>query len=313
MRNSTRSLGRQLLVPALLMVLLLSACGSADADATPTMGVDAIFTAAFQTLEAQQATQLALTPPTNTPSPSPFPTLPPPSPASTLPPLIGSTPLGGSTVCDNAAYVADVTIPDGTTIKAGEKFTKTWKIYNSGSCAWTTAYKIAFDSGEGMGGATTLLAAAVPAGQQADISVQLTAPTTNGTYKSNWRMQNASGVGFGNVVYVEIKVGSGSSASVTPGPSPTPGGPTATSNSGNYNVSGNAGAGSVRIDCIGAGNKPDFVETSSDSGAFTCVVPWNWDGEIVPSRNNWSFNPTSLPVDNVQGNVGGFNFTATGP
>jgi hypothetical protein len=115
------------------------------------------------------------------------------------------------------------------------------------------------------------------------------------------------------VVYVEIKVGSGSSASATPGPSPTPGGPTATSNSGNYNVSGNAGAGSVRIDCIGAGNKPDFDVMSNDIGAFTCVVPWNWDGELVPSRNNYSFYPPSLLVDNVQGNVGGFNFTATGP
>jgi hypothetical protein len=301
-----------MLVPALIVVLLLSACGSADADATPTMGVDAIFTAAFQTLEAQQATQLALTPPTNTPSPSPFPTLPPPSPASTLPPLGGTTPLGGSTVCDNAAYVADVTIPDGTTIKAGEKFTKTWKIYNSGSCAWTTAYKLAFDSGEAMGGATTLLSVAVPAGQQADVSVVLTAPATNGTFRGNWRMQNASGVGFGNVVYVEIKVGSGSSASVTPGPSPTPGGPTATS-SGMYNVTGNAGTGSVRIDCIGAGSKPDYDVMSSDSGAFTCTVPWNWDGEIVPSRNNYTFNPASRLVDNVQGNVGGFDFTATGP
>jgi hypothetical protein len=309
MRNSTRSLGRQLLVPALLMVLLLSACGAAPADATPTMGVDAIFTAAFQTLEAQQATQLALTPPTNTPSPSPFPTLPPPSPASTLPPLTGSTPLPGGSVCDNAAYVADVTIPDGTTIKAGEKFTKTWKIYNSGSCAWTTAYKIAFDSGEGMGGAATLLSAAVPAGQQADISVVLTAPNTNGTFRGNWRMQNASGVGFGNVVYVEIKVGSGSTASVTPGPSPT-GGPSPTSSSGMYNVSGNAGgAGSVLIDCIGTLNKPDYQVTSSDNGNFTCIVPWNWEGEIVPSKNNLVFNPTSIFVPNVTGNVGGFNFT----
>jgi hypothetical protein len=122
-------------------------------------------------------------------------------------------------------------------------------------------------------------------------------------------MQNASGVGFGNVVYVEIKVGSGSSASVTPGPSPTPGGPTATS-SGLYSVSGNAGTGSADIHCDGAGGKPSIYTTSNDSGAFTCMVPWNWDGEIIPTRGNWIFDPTSLPVDNVQGNVSGYNFTA---
>jgi hypothetical protein len=126
-------------------------------------------------------------------------------------------------------------------------------------------------------------------------------------------MQNASGVGFGNVVYVEIKVGSGSSASVTPGPSPTPGGPTATGSSGNYNVSGDADTNSVSIDCLGAGNKPDFHVTSNDNGDFTCVVPWNWDGEIVPSKGNWTFAPSSLPVPNVQGNVSGFNFTASPP
>ena len=312
MRNSTRSLGRRLLVPALLMVLLLSACGSADADATPTMGVDAIFTAAFQTLEAQQATQLALTPPTNTPSPSPFPTLPPPSPASTLPPLIGSTPLGGSTVCDNAAYVADVTIPDGTTIKAGEKFTKTWKIYNSGSCAWTTAYKIAFDSGEGMGGAATLLSAAVPAGQQADVSVVLTAPNTNGTFRSNWRMQNAAGVGFGNVVYVEIKVGSGSGATVTPGPSPTPGGPTATSSGSTFTISGNAGVGSgVSVTCVGDGQKPTVDASVNNNGDYTCTVPIHWRGYVEPFKQGWNFTPAQSPQfdDVLQNQV--YNFTAS--
>ena len=312
MRITQRTLGHHLLVPCLLLVVILTACGSGNADATPTLSVDAIFTAAAQTIAAQQATELALTPPTNTPSPSPFPTLPPPSPIATFA-FGSSTPLtGGAGQCDNAAYVSDVSIPDGTTIKAGEKFTKTWRIYNSGSCAWTTAYKLVYDSGDAMGGATTLIPAAVPAGQQTDISVAMTAPTTNGTFKGNWRMQNDKGLGFGNVVYVEIKVGSGSSATVTPGPSPTPGGPTATG-TGNYNVSGNADAGSVRIDCIGAGSKPDFDVMSSDNGNYTCVVPWNWDGQIVPSRNNYSFSPTSLFVDNVKGNVGGYDFVATPP
>jgi len=296
---------------ALLIVVLLTACGSADADATPTMGVDAIFTAAFQTLEAQQATQLALTPPTNTPSPSPFPTLPPPSPASTLPPLTGSTPLGGGAgVCDNSAYVADVTIPDGTTIKAGEKFTKTWKIYNSGSCAWTTSYKIAFDSGEAMGGATTVLSAAVPAGQQADISVQLTAPNTNGTFRGNWRMQNASGVGFGNVVYVEIKVGSGSGATVTPGPSPT-GGPTSATT---HRISGWAGVGSgVTVTCVGANqNKPTVQATVDNNGNYFCDVVNHWAGSIEPSKPGWDFTPPSITgIDDVTADLPNQDFVAS--
>ena len=100
---------------------------------------------------------------------------------------------GGVSSCDNSAFVSDVTIPDGTMIKPGEKFTKTWRMYNSGTCNWTTSYKIAFDSGDAMGGATTVLPAQVNSGSQMDISVAMMAPTFNGTFKGNWRMQNATG------------------------------------------------------------------------------------------------------------------------
>ena len=48
----------------ILLALTLSACGSGNADATPTFSLDAIYTSAAQTFTAQQATQLALTPPT---------------------------------------------------------------------------------------------------------------------------------------------------------------------------------------------------------------------------------------------------------
>ncbi|MFH1185963.1 MAG: NBR1-Ig-like domain-containing protein [Chloroflexota bacterium] len=287
MRITQESLGRQFLVPSLLLVVMLTACGSGNADATPTLGVDAIFTAAAQTIEAQQATELALTPPTNTPAPSPFPTLPPPSPVATFA-FASSTPLtGGASLCDNSAYVADVSIPDGTTIKAGEKFTKTWRIYNSGSCAWTTAYKLVFDSGDAMGGATTLIPAAVPAGQQTDISVAMTAPTTNGTFKGNWRMQNDKGLSFGNVIYVEIKVGSGSGTAAP------------TSASGTITISGTLNVGEVTISFSSASSTPTVTYTS---GGYSFTVPSGWSGTITPSKGNsgnWSFDPSSWTFTNV--------------
>ena len=119
----------------------------------------------------------------------------PPSPVATIS-FVSSTPPsgGGASACDNATFVSDVTIPDGTTMKPGEKFTKTWRMYNSGTCNWTTGYKWVFVSGDAMGGATTVLPAQVNSGSQTDISVALTAPTTNGTFKGYWRMQNATGV-----------------------------------------------------------------------------------------------------------------------
>jgi len=294
MRTTQSSLGRQLLVPSLLLIVILTACGSSNADVTPTLSVDAIFTAAFQTLEAQQATQLALTPPTSTPSPSPFPTLPPPSPIATFA-FASSTPLtGGASLCDNAAYVSDVSIPDGTTIKAGEKFTKTWRIYNSGSCAWTTSYKLAFDSGDSMGGATTVLAAAVPSGSQTDISVAMTAPTTNGTFKGNWRMQNDKGLGFGSVVYVEIKVGAGG-PTATAGPSPTAG-------TGLVTISGNAERPDVLITYTGTGSNPSGSTTGDGAGNYSFSVPSGWSGTVVPSKGVFTFLPVNRSYTNIATN-----------
>jgi hypothetical protein len=308
MRTQVNGQAHKLLVSSILFALVLAGCAPSEANITPTLSMDAIFTVAAETMRAQEATQLALTPPTDTPSPSPFPTLPPASPLPTLS-IASSTP-GGVSACDNMAYVSDVTIPDGTTLKPGEKFTKTWKIYNSGSCNWTTSYKLAFASGEPMSGATTVLPAQVNSGSQADISVALTAPTTNGTFRSNWRMQNASGQSFGNVIYVEIKVGAGST--VTPGPSPT-GGPTATGGS-TFILSGNTQEGSgTTVTCVGKNeNKPTVVATVDNNGNYSCTVPLHWAGTIEPVKGTWTFTPQFVsPIDDVTANMSGLDFTAT--
>jgi hypothetical protein len=89
----------------------------------------------------------------------------------------------------------------------GQSFTKTWKVLNSGSCAWDAGFKFAFTTGNALGGSTVALSSAVASGAQYDVSVPMTAPTTAGTYQSNWRMQTAGGQFFGNEVYVIIVVG----------------------------------------------------------------------------------------------------------
>ncbi len=58
------------------------------------------------------------TPPTATPTRTPGPATVPPS------------------SCDKAQFVSDVTIPDGTVMSPGQKFTKTWSLKNVGTCAW---------------------------------------------------------------------------------------------------------------------------------------------------------------------------------
>ena len=86
MRNQQQNKRHLLIIVTAVLMLGLTACGPGNADATPTMSVDAIYTAAFHTLAAQQATQLALTPPTPSPSPTIAPTVAPPTAAATAAP-----------------------------------------------------------------------------------------------------------------------------------------------------------------------------------------------------------------------------------
>ena len=208
MPTSNRRIGPLGLTLSILVVVSLSACGVKAADTTPTAGVEEIFTAAYETFQAQQATEMAMTPPTPLASPTLFPTLAPPPTQGTIG-LATATKSSGGSGCNNATYVKDVTIPDNTVVDPGAKFNKTWELLNSGTCAWNTSYKLAFSDGEQMDGASTNVAVAVPSGSVADITVAMVAPSDPGTYKGNWQMQTDTGISFGNIIYVQIKVGAG--------------------------------------------------------------------------------------------------------
>ena len=219
MRKHRSYISHLLPMAAIMAVFTLAACGPAKPAPTPTMSVNAIYTAAFQTLTSQQATQLALTPPTPMPTSTPPPTVAPPP---TLNPGLGfGSPTtaagGGAKACDSSVYVNDVTIPDGTVVDAGKKFTKTWTVMNNGTCTWSASYKLVLVGGEAMGGSSVPVPASVPPGQQVQISVVLTAPTAAGSYTGSWQLQNASSQPFGNVITVVIKVGAASSATNTTG------------------------------------------------------------------------------------------------
>jgi hypothetical protein len=137
--------------------------------------------------------------PTTTSTTAPFPTLP--GVTATIAP-----PASPTSTCDVAQFVQDVTVPDDTIIAPNANFTKTWRLKNIGTCSWTPSYAIVFLNGEAMSGpATQALTANVNAGQTVDLSVNLKAPASNGTYTGNWRLRNGAGVTFTNF-YVRIKV-----------------------------------------------------------------------------------------------------------
>lgn len=126
--------------------------------------------------------------PTRTPVvPTRTPTSVPTVPASTIAPP-----------AERMEFVKDVTIPDGTVLTSGSKFTKTWRIKNTGTSTWTTSYQLVFYSGNAMGGkAAYNLPASVKPGEMLDLSIELTAPATAGSFKGLWYLRNPSGVNFG--------------------------------------------------------------------------------------------------------------------
>ena len=210
-------------VQTLMMMgaLLLSACGATPAQLTPTLAfsADEIRTQAVGTFSSD-LTATAFAAPTNTPIPTSTvaPTLAAPA-TSTGGVAFGSPVAPAATAsCYGLAYVSDVSIPDNTPVTAGQTFTKTWKVKNSGTCAWDAGFKFAFTGGDAMGGTTYTLPSSVAAGAVTDISVAMTAPNKTGTLRGNWRMSTASGQFFGDEVYVQVVIGGGTAATSTGSP-----------------------------------------------------------------------------------------------
>ncbi len=129
------------------------------------------------------------------------------------------TPIPTPTCTDRATFIKDVTFPDGTSIAPGEEFEKVWRFQNTGTCPWTTDYHLVFISGYSMGGMTAVpLAGTVPPDAVFDLSVDLKAPTIDGSYKGYWMLRNPQNFLFGigemanHPFWVQINVG----------PKPTP-------------------------------------------------------------------------------------------
>ncbi|MFN8413756.1 MAG: NBR1-Ig-like domain-containing protein [Anaerolineales bacterium] len=209
--------GVAILVVAGIVTIILSFGGKKDA----TTQVNIIYTNAAQTLAAQEQTlQAGAAAFTSTPTlgASSTPTFTP-FPSPTLGALPTNTTSAGSSAvgCDNSLYVSDVTIPDGTIINPGQSFTKTWRVSNTGTCAWTATYQIIFLSGDTMGGKATAIGKTVNPGETLDVSVAMVSPATAGDVKGTWRLSNDKGAPFGTLLTVVIKSGATTgTASVTP-------------------------------------------------------------------------------------------------
>ncbi len=208
-----------------LLVIFLAACKPTAITETPLPGDAAISTAAVQTFIVQltsaagqtavaQLTQIALSGQGATPTPSRLitsePTPVPQKPTSTPVPVPTAVPIP----CDWVEVVTSITVADGTVFQPGTPFTKTWRLMNIGSCTWTPGYALVFTSGDQLNGpAFASLNSYVLPGQTVDISVDLLAADTPGSYTGYWQLRSDSGVLFGtgsdarSPFWVKIKVG----------------------------------------------------------------------------------------------------------
>ena len=106
----------------------------------------------------------------------------------------------------DARFVADVTIPDDMEIAAGQNFTKTWRVRNSGSRAWAAGFTLEFAGGTPMNSVPSHPVPAIPAGAEGEISVEMRAPTLPGTHYADFRLKDDRGDYFGEILYARIRV-----------------------------------------------------------------------------------------------------------
>ena len=266
----------------------------------------------------------ATLPPTRTPpaSRTPDATSTPATPVPT-----GSASAG----CKDAAIlVQDVTIADGTNVPYGSKFTKTWQFQNSGSCTWT-GYSIAFVSGDRMDAPDSAPVPDTAPKGTVNVSVDLVAPTSDGTYAGFYELRNAAGkplgIGTFKTFWVKISVGavtltaptaSTSSAPTSSGTLTTPHGPLSCkyTTSGSYpgevvNLinQGRQGAGLPALN-VDARLTTSAQNHSIDMACFSLLSHTGSDGSSIEQRIAAAGYPGSNLQEIIYGGTGAYPQTA---
>jgi len=221
----------------IVLALVLSACNFGQ-EPEPTPDVGAIFTAAADTVVAQfsiEQTQTALAAPTATqpPTNTTVATFAVVSPgagtptvqgaitplattgAGTQPGVIATLPTATSAViatqagpvCMDSAFVADVTHPDGSTVKADQWIEKIWSIQNTGTCTWDDGFALIQYSGDITNAENWEITETkdfVDPNEIIEISIDMKIPATAGEHGGCWRMRGDRGSFFGTPLCVLV-------------------------------------------------------------------------------------------------------------
>ncbi len=247
---------KKLFIVTISIMLALSACSGRGTPQTATPAVT----------DTQLATEVIATialAMTDTPTPN--------GTAVTATPTIGTVAPTNPAGCTNtAAFVTDITIPDNTSVGAGTIFTKTWRIANKGTCVWGPDYKLVYYSDERMSAPDSVSIPITYPGDNADITVNLTAPTSPGRHQANFVIKGTKGaiikVGDDSRLWVVINVTAGGAVS-------SPATPTVASKATAINTvaAPTLAAATLPVGTIPAATVPAATAGGSGSSTASCL------------------------------------------
>lgn len=196
---------------AVALAVLMAACDTMPATRVPTQ-------VPTETPLPLSGVRISTLPPPASSTPIPVPHTPAPP---TVVPLPSATP--GCSL--QAAFIADVTIPDGSSMTPNSQFVKTWRIKNSGTCDWGAGFAVIFVEGNRLGGPATVSVPPADAGRSLDVSITLKAPAEPGAYKGKWQLRAPSGTVLTSLtvsIAIEATPTPAATATLTATAKPTP-------------------------------------------------------------------------------------------
>ena len=94
------------------------------------------------------------------------------------------------------------------TVQPGKPLIRNWRIRNSGTCVWSTSYRLVYAYGNSpaarLGAQAITLTTEIQPNQTYDLRLSLITPTAPGDYRGVWQMVDATGRPFGERLYVTV-------------------------------------------------------------------------------------------------------------
>ncbi|XP_059972414.1 protein ILRUN-like isoform X1 [Mesoplodon densirostris] len=109
----------------------------------------------------------------------------------------------------SVSFVEDVTIGERESISPYAQYIKTWRIQNSGAEAWPPGDCPQYVRGDQLGRVNMELVRLLKPQEIADVSVQMCSPSRAGMDQGPWRMCTATGLYYGDVIWVILSVEAG--------------------------------------------------------------------------------------------------------